>query len=159
MITQDNADILLYIAIAVFVSGLLYTLWPWLLKAKNPFNTQKQGRGQYAPDKPPDSKIGKLLLSPFPRNFKTSLGNLLLNGEMILGEIAEADRIGATEDDENRLTGLVNEWIGITIDLLNKEREEDASYFLNNFGLAEPVTLKRVMVNRMTRLKTIFEKL
>ena len=30
LITQANADIILYIAIAVFILGLIYMFWPWL---------------------------------------------------------------------------------------------------------------------------------
>jgi hypothetical protein len=83
----------------------------------------------------------------------------LLNGEIILEKISTTDRKGTTKDDSNRLTSLVNDWIGETIELLNKEKEEYASYFLSNFGLEVPDTLQRVMCNRMTRLKAIFEKL
>ncbi len=93
------------------------------------------------------------------QTIKIQLGNLLLNGEIILEKISTTDRKGTTKDDSNRLTSLVNDWIGETIELLNKEKEEYASYFLSNFGLEVPDTLQRVMCNRMTRLKAIFEKL
>ncbi len=49
MIKQENADIILYVAIAIFVGGLIYMLWPWLsqispIRIRSPFTIRKQGQ-------------------------------------------------------------------------------------------------------------------